>query len=223
MKLKVSIIFLFSFCLTIALYGQNVTITGIVNNVFNNPIEDVAVKHSKGDEVVYTDSLGQFSIDVPESGRLLFLKSRYEIKKVPVKGNDNIVISLDYDLQNTDEKMINTGYGQIKRSESTISTGSVDPKLLEREQTLDLASFLRTVPGVNVVERDGDINILIRGNRSLMASDSPLIMLNGSQYNGPLKNLNPMDIKAIDVLKDGAATAAYGSRGANGVVLITTK
>ncbi|WP_228851321.1 TonB-dependent receptor plug domain-containing protein [Aegicerativicinus sediminis] len=131
---------------------------------------------------------------------------------------------MEYDLHNTNkEQYVNTGYGKIKRSESTISSSSVDENLIENEKTLDIASFLKTVPGVNVIENNGDIKIQIRGNRSLMASNDPLILLNGSPYNAPLKNLNPRDLKTIDVLKDGSATAAYGSRGANGVILITTK
>src|SRR5690606_7955095 len=120
-------------------------------------------------------------------------------------------------------KDVNTGYGKIKQSESTISVSSVDEKFMERENNLDMATYLRTLPGVSVTDQGGDLGIRIRGNRSLMSSDAPLIMLNGSQYNGSLKNLNPRDIKSIDVLKDASATAAYGSRGANGVILITTK
>ncbi|WP_455169159.1 TonB-dependent receptor plug domain-containing protein, partial [Aegicerativicinus sediminis] len=203
--------------------GQTV-IKGVVNNVFDKPLVGVEVKHSKEEIAVFTDSLGYFNIEVPNKGKLIFFKSLYKTEKVAIRGNDSLSLVLEYDLHNTNkEQYVNTGYGKIKRSESTISSSSVDENLIENEKTLDIASFLKTVPGVNVIEKNGNIKIRIRGNRSLMASDDPLILLNGSPYNAPLKNLNPRDIKSIDVLKDGSANAAYGSRGANGVILITTK
>ncbi|MBU3822438.1 TonB-dependent receptor plug domain-containing protein [Flavobacteriaceae bacterium XHP0103] len=203
--------------------GQETTIRGIVKDDFKNPLENVSVKIENGDTEVFTDATGLYNITVPAKSKLVFSYDGYKPKKVSTKNKDVINVFLKYNKKANDDKEVNTGYGKIKQSESTISASSVDEKFIEQENNLDMATYLRTVPGVRVIEEGGELNILIRGNRSLNSSDAPLIMLNGSQYNGSLKNLNPRDIKAIDVLKDASGTAAYGSRGANGVILISTK
>ncbi|WP_100612519.1 TonB-dependent receptor plug domain-containing protein [Confluentibacter lentus] len=203
--------------------SQNTTIKGIVKDDSKNPLSNVSVKTNDSEVEVFTDATGFYTIDVPQKGKLFFSQEGFKTQKIAVKGKDIINIFLKYDEKAFKEKEVNTGYGKIKQSESTISVSSVDEKFIEQENNLDMATYLRTVPGVSVVEEGGNLGITIRGNRSLMSSDAPLIMLNGSQYNGSLKNLNPRDIKSIDVLKDASATAAYGSRGANGVILITTK
>ncbi|WP_111307510.1 TonB-dependent receptor plug domain-containing protein [Confluentibacter sediminis] len=223
MKLKTLMLLLICLFPSLYLQSQNITVKGIVKDHYENPIAHVRVKSSSSHAEVFTDTTGFYAIDVTQKGKLVFSQAGFKTQKVSVKGKEIVNVSLRYDDKRYEEKEVNTGYGKVKQSESTISVSSVDPKLIERENNLDMATYLRTVPGVSVIEQNGDLNILIRGNRSLMSSDAPLIMLNGSQYNGSLKNLNPRDIKAIDVLKDGSATAAYGSRGANGVVLITTK
>lgn len=209
--------------LSFQLQSQNTDIQGTVKNVFDKTVANVSVKIKGSDVEVFTDSTGFYSISVPSKGKLIFSKQNFKTKKVSVKRNKIINISLKYNIKVNNEEYVNTGYGKIKKSESTISVGSVDQKLLERENNLDMATYLRTIPGVRVIDGGGDLNILIRGNRSLSSSDAPLIVLNGSTYYGSLKNLNPRDIKSIDVLKDASATVAYGSRGANGVILISTK
>lgn len=227
MTIKIFILSLIFLILGFQLQSQNVNIQGIVKNNFDEPIESVLVKIKGNNEGVFTDSTGFYSISVPPKSKLVFsqIQMGYKTQTASIKGKNTMDVFLEYNvkLKSTEEKEINTGYGKIKESQSTISVSSVDPKLLERENNLDMATYLRTVPGVRVIEEGGELNILIRGNRSLNFSDAPLIMLNGSQYNGSLKNLNPRDIKSIDVLKDASATVAYGSRGANGVILITTK
>ena len=219
-----TIILLFLFLASsLHLESQNITIKGIVKDESKNPLSNVSVKINQSEVEVFTDATGFYTIDVPQKEKLIFSQKGFKTKKLSVKGKDIINIVLNYDEKAFKEKQVNTGYGKIKQSESTISVSSVDEKFMEQENNLDMATFLRTVPGVSVVEEGGNLGITIRGNRSLMSSDAPLIMLNGSQYNGSLKNLNPRDIKSIDVLKDASATVAYGSRGANGVILITTK
>jgi len=213
--------------LSFKLQSQNRTVQGTVKNNFDEPIEAAFVK-IKGNEMgVFTDSTGFYSISVPPKSKLIIsqISQGYKTQQISVKGKDTIDVFLEYNIKQKpyEGNDVNTGYGIIKQSQSTISVGSVDKKLIERENNLDMATFLRTVSGVSVVEEGNDLKITIRGNRSLSSSDAPLIMLNGSQYNGSLKNLNPRDIKSIDVLKDASATVAYGSRGANGVILITTK
>ncbi|ULC58737.1 TonB-dependent receptor plug domain-containing protein [Flaviramulus sp. BrNp1-15] len=218
---------IFSICslllLTLSVNAQNITVKGTVINDFDKPVSGVSVK-VKGDTTeVYTDSTGFYSINVPPNGRLIFSKDFFKKKTKSVKKKKNINVALKYDLIVSKQQQINTGYGKINKSESTIATSTVDEKLIEKEQYLDFATLLTTVPGVSVTDEGNDLRIRIRGDRSLNSSNDPLIILNSSPYSGSLKNLNPRDIKSIDVLKGGAATAAYGSRGANGVIIITTK
>jgi TonB-dependent SusC/RagA subfamily outer membrane receptor len=203
--------------------SQNISIKGIVKDNYENPLSNVSVKISQSEVEVFTDTSGFYTIDVPVKEKLIFSQAGFKTQKIAIKGKDIINITLKYDEKASKSNEVNTGYGKINQSQSTISVSSVDEKFIEQENNLDMATFLRTIPGVSVVDEGGNLGITIRGNRSLMSSDAPLIMLNGSQYNGSLKNLNPRDIKSIDVLKDASATVAYGSRGANGVILITTK
>ncbi|WP_100616083.1 TonB-dependent receptor plug domain-containing protein [Confluentibacter citreus] len=227
MKHKIFIISTILLISSFKLYSQNITVQGTVKNNFDEPIESVFVKIKGNDMGVFTDSTGFYSILVPPKSKLIFsqISQGYKTQKISVKGKDIHDVFLEYNIKAKpyEGKDVNTGYGKIKQSESTISVSSVDEKFIEQENNLDMATYLRTVPGVSVVEEGGNLGITIRGNRSLMSSDAPLIILNGSPYNGSLKNLNPRDIKSIDVLKDASATVAYGSRGSNGVILITTK
>ncbi|MFI1743525.1 TonB-dependent receptor plug domain-containing protein [Thalassobellus sediminis] len=219
MNLK-SIIFLFIILISNSyLNSQNVTIRGIVKDELNTVLSNVSVKTTKSDIEVLTDSNGFYSITVTPKSKLIFSHQGFKKQKASVKGKDIINVFLKYDIKANKEKYVNTGYGKIKQSESTISTSSVDEKLIEQENNLDIFAYLQTIPGLSIVNNQ----IRIRGNRSLSVDDSPLIILNGSQYNAPLNNINPRDIKSIDVLKDASATVVYGSRGANGVILIKTK
>lgn len=224
-KIFFSLAFLIS---SLQLQSQNKIVKGTVKNNFDEPIESVLVKIKGNNEGVFTDSTGFYSISVPPKSKLIFtqIQKGYKTQKASVKNNEIINISLKYDNSeraSSEEKNINTGYGMVSRRGNLQSISSVDKKLLERETSVDMATFLKTVAGISVINADGDLRISIRGIRSINHNNYALILLNGGVYYGPLTDLNPRDIKSIDVLKDGSATSVYGSRGANGVVLITTK
>lgn len=137
-----------------------------------------------------------------------------------VLGDTSINILLEYSPGHTADREVNTGFGTVKESQNTQATSSVDKKLIQQDNSTDIIQLFESVPGVKVVNSGGELKILIRGIRSLTSENYALIVLNGSVYLGSLRDLNRNDIKSIDVLKDGSG---YGSRGANGVVLITTK
>jgi TonB-dependent SusC/RagA subfamily outer membrane receptor len=178
----------------------------------------------KGSSVtVFTDSTGHYKITAPSKGKLLFSRKGFETKKASVKGDSIINVSLAFDFKNLADLDINTGFGTVKQSQTSQSVASVDKKAIEKDNTSDITLLLESVPGVKVVNSGGELKILIRGIRSLNGDNFALVVLNGSAFYGSLKDLNRNDIKSIDVLKDPSSTAAYGSRGANGVVLITTK
>jgi TonB-dependent SusC/RagA subfamily outer membrane receptor len=206
-----------------ALFSQDITVQGNVQDTFNRPLADVNVKVKGGSVSVFTDSAGNYKIIAPAKGKLVFSRKGFETKKASIKGATTLNISLAFDLKNLSGLDINTGFGTVKESQTAQSVASVDKNAIEKDNTTDITQLLESVPGVKVVNSGGELKILIRGIRSLNSDNFALVVLNGSTFYGSLKDLNRNDIKSIDVLKDPSSTAAYGSRGANGVVLITTK
>src|SRR5690606_21904638 len=182
----------------------------------------VSVKTKSKDVEVFTDSEGFYKIIVASKEKLIFSYLGFDSQKKTVKQKDIINIKLKLTQKKENKKDLNIGYGMIDQTENISSTKSVDKKLLERETALDMATFLKTVPGISIINSDGDLKILIRGIRSLNHNNYAMILLNGNVYYGALTDLNPRNIKSIDILKGDSATM-YGSRGANGVILISTK
>ncbi|WP_396206167.1 SusC/RagA family TonB-linked outer membrane protein [Gemmatimonas sp.] len=139
--------------------------------------------------------------------------------------------TIDVTLERTATTLSNVvtvGYGTQKRSDITGSVVSVPTDRLEDKPNVSVAQALQgSLPGVAVVNSgagaEPTLNITVRGQRSISASASPLVVVDGIPYNGPLGEINPGDVASIDVLKDASATAIYGARGANGVILVTTK
>jgi TonB-linked SusC/RagA family outer membrane protein len=173
-----------------------------------------------------TDGKGNFSIKVPENGVLLFRSVGYKSIKVPVDGKQSLEIALDEENTSLDEVTV-VGYGAQKKSDLTGSISSIKSKdlTLLPTQRVDQAIQGRAA-GVLVMNTDGspggNTTIRIRGMNSINGGNDALIVIDGLQ-GGNLTSLNPNDIESIEILKDASATAIYGSQGANGVVLITTK
>jgi TonB-dependent SusC/RagA subfamily outer membrane receptor len=111
------------------------------------------------------------------------------------------------------------GAEAVARNDADTVAG--DDEAVSRTRTL--AEMLSRVPGVRVLERDGRLMVRIRGSASFLAGESPLVLVDGMVYNGPLNGINPFAIDEITVLKNADETAPYGARGANGVILIRTK
>ena len=122
------------------------------------------------------------------------------------------------------EEAVNTGFGRVRRSELTGAVSTVDvQKLKEQTSYQSIYDYIKdTVPGVEVIGTGGTPEILIRGIRSINGSNEPLILLDGMEIHD-LNMISPNDVDYITVLKDASMTAQYGSRGANGVILITTR
>ena len=126
------------------------------------------------------------------------------------------------------EEAIVVGYGIQKRSDFTGTVGSIPQKRLTQVPNLNIAQAIQgAIPGVTVTQNQAGAasseSIIIRGRNSILASNSPLIIVDRIPYNGQLRDINVNDIESIEVLRDASATAIYGSRGSNGVILITTK
>ena len=157
---------------------------------------------------------------------LIFSYIGYKPQEVSLDGRTDIQVTLSEDAEQLEEVVV-VGYGIQKKSSLTASVASVSNKEIVKTMSSNVASTLQgRMPGVDIVQQAGvagaDVNILVRGAASFGATE-PLYVIDGAFSNNGLTSINPNDIESIEILKDGAAAAIYGSRAANGVVLITTK
>lgn len=203
--------------------GQDVTVHGHVKNIFDRPVIGVSVKLKGTHTEVFTDSMGNYQITAPVKGKLVFSRRGYLTQKIAVKGRARVDVSLNIGLNRFKDKEVDTGFGVVKQSETSLSPATVDKTLIHQNKEVTLSQLFESVPGVQVVYDGAEMKLLIRGIRSLTSNNYALIVLNGSVYYGSLNDLDRNAIQSIEVLKDADLTAGYGSRGANGVVLISTK
>ncbi|MEQ9441835.1 MAG: TonB-dependent receptor [Cyclobacteriaceae bacterium] len=182
-----------------------------------------------------TDVAGKYSINVPnEEDILVFSSIGYTSQEVPVNGRSAIDVVLEEDIQSLQEIVV-VGYGTMQKEKLVTPVSSVNPELVQTEVTNSLDRALEgKIAGMEVKQGSGapggGSEIRIRGAGSIGADSQPLIVIDGipmqfgySKERSPLSLLNQSDISSIDVLKGAAATAIYGSRGSNGVILVTTK
>lgn len=225
------------FCLTIAAFliaasniltAQNIKISGTVTEGGTGaqlPYVSIMVKGTTSGTTSAED--GTFSISAPSNATLVFSFIGYKITEVPVNNRTEINIQLESDAFALEE-VVMIAYGTAKKSSVTGSIASVGSASIEkRPVTNALAALAGSAPGIQVNTASGqpgtDPAIRIRGFGSINYSSEPLIVLDGSPYNGVMANINPADIESINILKDAASTALFGSRGSNGVIMITTK
>jgi TonB-dependent starch-binding outer membrane protein SusC len=204
-----------------------ISITGKVTNEQGLPMQSVSVKIKNESNGVATNADGAYFINVPNPKAILvFSYVGYMEQEIEV-GNQT---SLDVIMKPGDQSLENVvviGYGSVKKRDLT---GSVVSLRQEQITSTPVTNVLETmqgkVSGLDLTRSSGQagaaMNFTIRGNRSLNASNQPLVLVDGIQY-GSYIDINPNDVASIEVLKDASSTAIYGSRGANGVILITTK
>jgi TonB-dependent SusC/RagA subfamily outer membrane receptor len=202
-------------------FCQNIPIQGVVLDPYKQLLPGVSIKVKGSKAEAVTDSNGHYNIVASAKGKLTFSCKGYRTQKLDVLGDTTINVLLEIDP--AADREVNTGFGRVKESKTSQSSSSVDKKAVEQDNATSIVQLLESVPGVKVVSSGGELKILIRGIRSMIGDNYALVVLNGSPFYGSLKDLSVNNIKSVDVLKDASATAAYGSRGANGVVLITTK
>jgi len=219
-------------------------VKGTVTDNSGEPLIGVSVKETSSSAGTMTDLDGKFTLTVPEKSTLIISYIGYKSKNVSVGSKSSINIVLDEDNNILDEVIV-IGYGTMKRSDINASIVSVKPEDLVKATSPDFSEMLMgRAAGLTVSQSSaqpgGGIEVLIRGAASTGAGNQPLYVIDGfpivngnvSPYSGtqwdsgshsPLSDINPNDIASIEILKDASATAIYGARGANGVVLITTK
>ena len=212
-----------------AAIAQDVTKFGYVTDSSDgNPVPYASV-HLEGTTTgTVTDAEGFYSITVPQGGKLVFSSIGYTTKVIPIESTGTLNVKLDPDSEYLDETIV-VAYGTATRSSFTGSASMVKAETIGNRVATDVTSALAgTAPGVQVISSSGDPasggpSIRIRGIGSMSASNAPLYIVDGMPYDGSLSDINPNDVESMSVLKDAAASAIYGARGANGVVLITTK
>lgn len=207
--------------------GNIIKIVGTVTDTKGEPLIGASVIVEGENKGVTTDIDGNYEIDVPEGGRLMFSYIGFtpEKKKIDKDGRIDIVMSEDSQLLN---EVVVIGYGTMDKKELTSAISHVSEKDFLTISSSDPAMLIQgKVPGVSIsntgaADPNNQASIQIRGVASRSAGLSPLIVIDGVP-GGSLANVNPNDIASFDVLKDGAASAIYGTQGSNGVILVTTK
>lgn len=215
---------LFSAMLSLDISAQNIQVHGVVKDTNGETIIGASVVQKGTKNATVTDLNGAFTLSVPANSTLSFTYMGYKEKDVPLNGKNNVDIVLAEDNQQLSEVVV-VGYGTMRKRDLTGAVGSLANKDLKDQPVANLGQALQgKVSGLQVIDagKPGDnVSIKIRGLGSINNCD-PLVVIDGVPTDLGLNNLNMADIERIDVLKDASATAIYGSRGANGVILITT-
>ncbi|MBW3128145.1 MULTISPECIES: SusC/RagA family TonB-linked outer membrane protein [Hymenobacter] len=203
------------------------TVSGqVVGADSNEGIPGVTVLQKGTTNGVSTNSSGEYTLSVPAGSTLVFSAIGYVSQEAVVSGA-TVNIKLATDTKALDEVVV-VGYGTQRAEAVTGSVASISGENLREVPSANISQALQgRLPGVQFSQTSSQpgaaTQIRIRGVRSLTASNDPLIVLDGIPFPGSIGDINPNDIQSVDILKDASATAIYGSRGANGVVLVTTK
>lgn len=227
MLMKKFLFFLIGFLLPLTTFSQ-IRVSGSVKTSSGAKLEGTSVIEKGSGNGVVTDAEGNFSIDVKsERSVLQFSYLGYIPQEKPVGNQRQFNVVLAERAKEMDEVVV-IGYGTRKKSDVTGSVASISAKEITAMPVSNVIQGLQgKMAGVDITsnERPGQIGkIYIRGQRSLTASNDPLYVVDGIPLSaGGIEAINPQDIESIDVLKDASATAIYGSKGANGVVIVTTK
>lgn len=205
---------------------QQEKVTGIVTDVKGEPVIGANVSVVGKSIGTITDIDGKFAIQASQGNTLQISFIGYKAQTTKVTGK-HIAIVLQEDMEMLDEVVV-IGYGTVKKSDLTGSVSSISQKNIKDQPMTRLDQALSgRIPGVVVITNSGapeqSTQIRIRGANSIYGGNSPLYIVDGVPNTDLFNNLAPNDIQAIEVLKDASATAIYGSRGANGVILVTTK
>lgn len=206
--------------------SDKIVVKGKVTDENGDGVIGASVMEKGTSNGVVTDVDGNFSLQVESASTLVVSYIGYTTREVAVGNRTSIEISLAEDQTLIDEVVV-IGYGVQKKSSMTASVSTVSAKEISKQVTSNVASaLLGRTPGVEILqaggEAGGDVSILVRGAASF-GSTEPLYIIDGAVSNNGINSLNSADIESIEILKDGSAAAIYGSRAANGVVLVTTK
>ncbi|TYR37260.1 TonB-dependent receptor [Sphingobacterium phlebotomi] len=231
-----------------ALHAQQSHVKGNVSSTNGTSLEGVSVSVKNTTHTAATDGNGNYTLNLSTSGAVLIFKYiGYATQEIPLNGRTTLDVTLEPEDKTLSEVVV-IGYGSLRKSDLTGSVASIKAEDLTKGSNINMQQALQgRVPGVQIYQKSGEpgaaMSVQIRGITSITGNNAPLYVIDGMPINdaaaigapgvggatnnpnnrSPLNTLNPADIASIEILKDASATAIYGSRGANGVVLITTK
>lgn len=210
---------------TVAAVQQSKKVTGKVSDSMG-PLIGATVMEKGTTNGAVTDMDGNFTLNVKPGATLVISYVGYDTREVPVGDKTSINISLEETGQSLNDVVV-IGYGTQRKEAVTGSVANIKGDIVREVPGADITHSLQgRIAGVEMAQTSSkpgaSMQIRIRGTRSLTASNDPLIVLDGIPFAGSLNDIDPNNIKSMDILKDASATAIYGSRGANGVILITT-
>ena len=220
------LIFVATMLVTVSTLAQTLNVRGTVIDENKEAVIGASVLVKGSNIGTKTDIYGQFLLDGVRKGSELVI-SYVGMKTQTVQAKASMSIVLENDAQMLDEVMV-VAFGEQKKSSFTGSAGVVDSKKLEQRQVTNVMEVLQgNVAGLQAYSHSGAPDAApefrIRGISSINAGKAPLIVLDGAPYDGDWNSINPSDVASVTVLKDAASNALYGARGANGVIIVTTK
>jgi TonB-linked SusC/RagA family outer membrane protein len=211
--------------LPMCIFAQQITVQGVVKDQTGETVIGASVMEKGTTNGTITGIDGDFSLNMSSNGTLVVSFVGYKTQEVQVKGQKQLQVVLSEDAEMLDEVVV-IGYGTMKKSDLTGAVSSIGNKDIKDSPVSNLGQAIQgKISGVQIVDagKPGDnVSIKIRGLGSINNCD-PLVVIDGVPTDLGLSSLNMADVERLDVLKDASATAIYGSRGANGVVMITTK
>jgi TonB-linked SusC/RagA family outer membrane protein len=223
------------FLIPLQVLAQEITVGGVVSDLSGEPIIGASVVQKGTTNGVITDIDGKFSLRVPANATLQISFVGFRAQEIVVGGKTQFNVRMHEDAELLDEVVV-VGYGQMKRSDLTGAVVSVNEQAIQRSVPTSIDQVLQgRAAGVQIQANSGTpgatTSIRIRGINSLNISSQPIFVIDGvvidsassDESNNPLSGINPSDIASMDILKDASATAIYGARASNGVVMITTK
>ena len=217
-----------SLMIATALSAQNITVKGVIKDASNgDPVPFASIRVDGTMTGGMSDMDGVYSISVQKNGTLIFSSIGYKDMSIPVNGRAEINVELAPDTEMIEETIV-VAFGTATKESFTGSATVVKSDDISKVQSTDATRALEgMVAGVQMTTSDGALgsspSIRIRGTGSIAAGNAPLYVVDGVPYPGDMNNLNTSDIESMTVLKDAASNALYGARGANGVIMITTK
>src|SRR5690606_25783359 len=208
-------------------FAQQRSVSGIVSDADQNPLSAVTVSVKGINRQTRTDASSRFTINVSSSQDIIVASQvGFETVEVVVGTQNSLQITLNPSEENLEEVVV-IGYGTVKRKDLTGAVSSVDAKTISAAPVASaLEAIQGRVAGLNISTTEGspdaELTVRVRGGGSITQDNSPLYIVDGFPVNS-IADIAPQDIETIDILKDASSTAIYGSRGANGVILVTTK
>ncbi|WP_422080622.1 TonB-dependent receptor [Ulvibacterium sp.] len=203
-------------------------VSGIVTDNEGVPLPGASIVEKGTTNGTQSDFDGNFSLDVADENAILVVSYiGFATREIAISGQSSIAIVLQESSEGLEEVVV-VGYGTVRKSDVTGAVSTVASEDLTALPVQDVQQALRgRAAGVRVIQNSGqpgsEVQIQVRGGNSYLGNNNPLYVVDGFPVTGGIDFLNPADIQTIDILKDASATAIYGSRGANGVVMITTK